>query len=127
MKSSIEKAQILRELSRNPGMSQREIAAKNRISLGKVNYALKSLIAKGYIKLHNFSESTNKRKYMYILTPEGMYEKAKLTAVFFKHKMDEYERIKSELAELEEEINGHELADANGLDSDDTTASPKKT
>jgi EPS-associated MarR family transcriptional regulator len=109
MKSNIEQAKILRDLSKNPCISQREIALRNRISLGKVNYGIKSLIEKGYIKLHNFKESENKRKYMYILTPEGMYEKAKQTADFFKWKMEEYARIKKEIEELEEEINGSRM------------------
>lgn len=114
MKSTIEKAQILRDLSKNPGISQREIAIKNGMSLGKVNYAIKSLIEKGYIKLHNFKGSKNKRKYMYILTPEGMYVKAKLTVDFFKWKMEEYERIKKEIEALEQEINGDSL---NGIEN----------
>lgn len=107
MKPSIETTQILREISRNPKISQREIAKRNRISLGKVNYAIKSLIEKGYIKIHNFRESQNKRKYMYVLTPAGMYAKAKLTADFLKWKMEEYERILKEIEELEDDINNH--------------------
>lgn len=104
MKPTIQSTQILREISKNPSISQREIALKNRISLGKVNYAIKALIEKGYIKIHNFKGSENKRKYMYMLTPAGMYEKAKLTADFLKWKMDEYERIKKEIEELEEDV-----------------------
>jgi EPS-associated MarR family transcriptional regulator len=111
MKPTIQNAQILREFSKNPHISQREIALKNRISLGKVNYAIKSLIEKGYVKMHNFSESLNKRHYMYILTPAGMYQKAKLTSDFLKYKMEEYERIKKEIEELEEDINGHRQND----------------
>jgi EPS-associated MarR family transcriptional regulator len=103
MKSTIQSAQILRDISKNPHISQREIALKNSISLGKVNYALKALIEKGHIKIHNFTGSKNKRKYMYLLTPAGMYEKAKLTADFLKWKMAEYERIKKEIEELEED------------------------
>jgi len=107
MKPIIQSTQILRDISKNPYVSQREIALKNRISLGKVNYAIKSLIEKGYIKIHSFSESKNKRHYMYILTPAGMYKKAKLTADFLKYKMEEYERIKKEIEELEEDVNGN--------------------
>jgi EPS-associated MarR family transcriptional regulator len=109
MKPTIESTQILRAISRNPCVSQREIALKNRISLGKVNYAIKSLIEKGYVKILNFQGSKNKRKYMYILTPTGMFEKAKLTSDFLKWKMEEYERIKKEIEELEEDINDHGL------------------
>ncbi len=108
MKPSIHSAQIFRDISKNPSISQRELASKNRISLGKVNYAIKSLIDKGYIKVQNFKGSKSKRKYMYVLTPAGMYEKAKLTTVFLKWKMEEYERIKREIEELEQDINGLE-------------------
>ncbi len=106
MKPTIESTQILREISKNPSISQREIASKHKISLGKVNYAIKALIEKGYVKIHNFKGSQNKRKYMYVLTPVGIYEKAKLTSVFLKWKMEEYERIKREIEELEQDING---------------------
>jgi EPS-associated MarR family transcriptional regulator len=104
MKPSIENTLILREISRNPRISQREIATRHRISLGKVNYAIKALIDKGFIKIHNFSGSKNKRHYMYLLTPAGMYAKAKLTAEFLRWKMAEYERLKKEIEELEEDI-----------------------
>jgi EPS-associated MarR family transcriptional regulator len=104
VKNTLHNTQILREISKNPSISQREIAQKNQISLGKVNYALKSLIEKGYVKIHNFSESQNKRHYMYILTPTGMYQKAKLTSDFLKYKMEEYERIKKEIQELEADV-----------------------
>jgi len=104
MKPSIENTLILREISRNPHISQREIATRHRISLGKVNYAIKALIDKGFVKIHNFSGSKNKRHYMYWLTPAGMYAKAKLTAEFLRWKMSEYERLKKEIEELEKDI-----------------------
>lgn len=104
MKPSIENTLILRDISRNPRISQREIAMRHRISLGKVNYAIKALIDKGFIKIHNFQGSKNKRHYMYLLTPAGMYAKAKLTADFLRWKMSEYERLKKEIEELEKDI-----------------------
>jgi EPS-associated MarR family transcriptional regulator len=106
MKPTLHSAQILRDISKNPSISQREIAIKNGISLGKVNYAIKALIEKGHIKIQNFTESKNKRKYAYILTPAGVIEKARLSSDFMKWKMEEYERIKREIAELEADING---------------------
>ncbi len=83
------------------------------MSLGKVNYAINSLIEKGYIKVQNFKGSKNKRKYMYVLTPAGMYEKSKLTADFLKWKMGEYERVKREIQELEEDLRSHGQHDQN--------------
>ena len=105
MKSTLHRTQILRDISKNPSISQRELASKNNISLGKVNYAISALIEKGYIKIQNFNGSKNKRNYMYFLTPKGMYEKTRQTSAFLKWKMDEYERIKAEIAELEADIN----------------------
>jgi len=108
MKSILHNTQILRDISKNPGISQREIAFKNRISLGKVNYAINAMIEKGYIKVQNLKGSKNKRNYLYILTSKGMYEKTKQTSDFLRWKMVEFERIKSEIAELEADINGHQ-------------------
>lgn len=106
MKFSAHNTQILRHISRNPHISQREIALKNRISLGKVNYAIRSLIEKGYIKIRNFKGPRNKRKYLYVLTPAGAQVKTKLTVEFLKWKMEEYDRLKQEIRELEKDING---------------------
>ncbi len=106
-KPAIEKnTQILIDISKNPHISQREIALRNGVSLGKVNYAINSLIDKGYVKIQRFRESRNKRKYIYLLTPSGMYEMARRTTDFLKWKMQEYEKIKREIRELREEING---------------------
>jgi EPS-associated MarR family transcriptional regulator len=106
MKPTLHNAQILREIAKNPNISQREIAVKNGISLGKVNYAIKALIEKGHIKIQNFAGSKNKRKYAYLLTPTGVYEKARLTSDFLKWKMEEFERITREIEELETDIDG---------------------
>ncbi|MCR4321778.1 MAG: winged helix-turn-helix transcriptional regulator, partial [Candidatus Brocadiaceae bacterium] len=57
--------QILRNISQNPCISQREIASKNEISLGKVNYVIRSLVDKGHVKVRNFRKSENKKGYMY--------------------------------------------------------------
>ncbi len=115
MKPSIEEhTQILRDISKNPLLSQREIALRNRMSLGKVNYAIRSLIDKGFIKIQNFSGSQNKRKYMYLLTPAGLYENTRRTRDFLKWKMDEYERLKQEIQELKADVG---TAEQQGLPS----------
>ncbi|MGQ3685897.1 MAG: MarR family EPS-associated transcriptional regulator [Candidatus Loosdrechtia sp.] len=99
------KIRVLRDISKNPHISQREIASRNEISLGKANYIIKSLIEKGHVKLHNFKESKNKKGYMYLLTPKGIKAKAILTADYLKRKMKEYERLRRELNELKQELN----------------------
>jgi len=91
---------ILKLLEANPQASQREIARALGISLGKVNYCLKALIERGWVKANNFRRNEQKRAYLYLLTPKGIEAKATVTIRFLKRKLDEYESLKRELAEL---------------------------
>ena len=75
--------------------SQREIAQKTGISIGKVNYCLKAFIDIGFIKVHNFNKSSQKIKYAYILTPKGIKEKAAITKQFIIKKKQEYDKLNS--------------------------------
>ncbi len=85
-------------------MSQRELAAHLGVSLGKANYCLKELVKKGLIKAGNFTSNPNKRVYAYLLTPNGVKEKSMVTLRFLQRKMDEYERIKQEIIQLQFEV-----------------------
>ena len=75
--------------------SQRQIAQKTGLSIGKVNYCLKALIDIGFIKVDNFSKSTQKINYAYILTLKGMQEKADITKHFIVKKKQEYDKLNS--------------------------------
>ena len=97
---------VLRELEDNPEITQRELAQNLGVSLGKANYCLKALIGKGFIKARNFHNSNNKRAYLYVLTPKGLEAKARISVAFLRRKMEEYERLKKEIAQLEREVNG---------------------
>ncbi len=88
---------ILKLIDASPDISQRELAAKLGISLGKTNYCLKALIDIGLIKANNFRNSKSKLAYMYLLTPSGVEEKSKITVRFLKAKMQEYELLKAEI------------------------------
>ena len=70
------------------------------ISLGKVNYCIQKLTEKGWVKLTNFSRSSNKLGYIYLLTPKGIEHKAKLTSSYLKIKLDEFEKLKNEISQL---------------------------
>jgi EPS-associated MarR family transcriptional regulator len=94
---------ILKILEADPQASQRRIADQLGISLGRVNYCLQALVRKGLVKANNFRNSTNKRAYLYLLTPRGIEEKARVTARFLRVKLDEYEILKRELEELQRE------------------------
>lgn len=94
---------VLRALNENPDLTQRELAQKLGVSVGSLNYCLKALIKKGWVKMQNFSQSKNKFGYVYILTPGGMAEKAALTGNFLKRKLVEYEALKAEIEYLHTE------------------------
>ncbi len=89
--------EILRKIQKDPEYSQRKMADELGFSLGKLNYCLKALQQKGFIKIKNFKKNPNKLNYFYILTPKGISEKTKLTINFMKRKMCEYEELKKEL------------------------------
>ena len=88
---------LLRKISNKPKSSQRELAEELGFSLGKLNYCLKALKSKGLIKIRNFKKNPNKLNYIYVLTPEGISEKTKLTLNFMKRKFKEYEELQKEL------------------------------
>ncbi|EPG56391.1 EPS-associated transcriptional regulator, MarR family [Leptospira borgpetersenii serovar Javanica str. UI 09931] len=95
---------LLRILEENPEVNQREISEILGISLGKVNYCLKALMDKGWIKAKNFKNSNNKFAYAYFLTPMGIEEKARITIRYLKMKIQEYEQIQKEIEELKKEV-----------------------
>ena len=91
---------VLRMLERRPDCSQRDLSEALGVSLGGVNYCLKALTQKGFVKVSNFRQSNNKLRYAYVLTPTGIAEKAQLMRRFLQRKMNEYEVIKAEIDAL---------------------------
>ena len=73
--------------------SQRQIAQKTGLSIGKVNYCLKALIDIGFIKVDNFNKSPQKINYAYMLTPKGVQQKASITKQFIIKKKQEYDKL----------------------------------
>ena len=88
---------ILRTINKKSKFTQRELAGELGLSLGKLNYCLKELQKKGLIKINNFQKNNNKINYIYILTPRGIKHRLKLTIIFMKKKMSEYDELKSEI------------------------------
>jgi len=95
---------ILKLLESNPEISQRELARILGISLGRANYCLNALVEVGLLKVSNFRTSKNKLAYMYVLTPSGIEEKAKITLRFLAYKLQEYEMLKKEISTLKSEV-----------------------
>jgi len=92
---------LLKTLEENPGLSQRDLAKRLGVSLGKVNYCLNALVEKGSLKINNFRNSENKLAYAYLLTPRGVEQKARMTVEFLQIKIEEYERLRKEIQELQ--------------------------
>jgi EPS-associated MarR family transcriptional regulator len=90
---------LLRVINKNPTATQRKLANQLGMSLGKLNYCLNELKLKGLVKIGNFKKNPNKLNYIYLLTPEGIAEKTKLTINFMKKKMKEYDELKNEIKE----------------------------
>ena len=97
MRHKNEHFDLLRKISKNPKVSQRDLAIELELSLGKVNYCLSALKRKGFVKISNFRKSKNKIKYLYVITPKGITEKTKLTISFMKQRMKEYDELKKDL------------------------------
>jgi len=105
---------LLKRLEEEPDLSQRQLASELGISLGKVNYCLRALLSRGWIKVENFKQSRHKLSYGYLLTPDGVHAKGRAAWHFLDAKRAEYETIKRQIAELEREV-----ARARGDDSGD--------
>lgn len=96
--------QLLRELTREPAASQRNLATGLGVSVGKVNYCLRALVAKGWIKVNNFRRSDNKWAYVYLLTPTGVAAKIRLTKEFLEKKERDFESLHAEIEQLKSEL-----------------------
>ena len=94
---------ILGILEEEPEISQRELSRRLDMSLGKTNFVLRALLEKGWLKTRNFKNSKNKWAYAYVLTPEGLLEKSRITARYIKHKMNEHRLLEKELLTLKEQ------------------------
>jgi EPS-associated MarR family transcriptional regulator len=95
---------LLKTLADEPNLSQRDLAKRLGVSLGKVNFCLNALIAKGCLKADNFRNSKNKLAYAYLLTPHGVEQRARMTVEFLQIKIQEYERLRTEIAELKRRV-----------------------
>ena len=99
---------LITKLKGNSNLNQRDLAKQLNISLGGLNYCLKALIDKGFVKVRNFKNSNNKLNYAYILTSKGIAEKIKLTKHFLIFKYAEYENIEKEIKYLKKELRGED-------------------
>ena len=95
---------LLKILTDNPEMTQRQLSRELGLSLGKTNYLIHALMGKGWVKLDNFRRSNNKLGYLYLITPKGIEEKAILAQNFLERKSIQYNKLKKEIEILKNEL-----------------------
>ena len=95
---------LLDILEKNPDLSQRFLSRELGISLGGINYCIKALIEKGQVKAQNFKTNSNKIGYVYLLTPQGIAEKIRMTKNFLRKRINEYEMLQTEIERLKHDI-----------------------
>jgi EPS-associated MarR family transcriptional regulator len=110
MQSSDKTFAVLDALHREKISNQRQLASHAGVSLGQVNYILNSLIEKGFVKIRNFRKNPRKETYIYLLTPRGIRQKSALAVRFVLSRVEEYEKVRRQLARRLEEMDQREQA-----------------
>ncbi len=95
---------LIKEIEDNPSQTQRSLAQKLNVSLGKVNYVLAGLMGKGVVKAKKLKSTPDRIRWQYILTPHGVREKIKITRDYLKKRICEFEMIQNEIEELKKEV-----------------------
>ena len=95
---------LLKELEHNPSATQRTLAQRLNVSLGKINYLLTGLAQKGIIKAKKLKNNPSKIRWNYVLTPKGVKEKVRLTKNYLEYRMVEFEKLRFEIEEMKREL-----------------------
>jgi EPS-associated MarR family transcriptional regulator len=95
---------LLSQIAGQQNANQRDLACRLGISVGKVNYCLRAVVDKGWVKVNNFRRSDNKWGYAYLLTPSGVSAKVRLASAFLDRKEREFEKLQGEIANLRSEL-----------------------
>jgi DNA-binding MarR family transcriptional regulator len=77
---------ILEALEHNPDMTQARLAAQLGVAVGSVNWYLKRLIRKGYVKVTQME----RRRLKYLVTPQGLALKARLASQYLESSLRVY-------------------------------------
>lgn len=94
---------LLEQIETDPDVTQATLAAKLGVAVGTVNWHLKRLIAKGYVKV----KRAQRRKLRYIITPEGIALRARLTINYIETSMRLYRRVRQRVRDLLEVVKQH--------------------
>ena len=98
---------LLKEIEQNPSSTQRRLAEKLGVSLGKINYVLAGLMSKGIIKAQKLKNDPRNIRWSYLLTSKGIHEKIKTTQSYLQKRLLEYDALENEISELRKEVLRH--------------------
>ena len=90
----------MNKIEHNPDVTQASLAAQLGVAVGTVNWHIKRFIAKGYVKV----KRAQRRKLRYIITPEGIAFRARLTINYIEQSMRLYNRTRQHVRELLSEV-----------------------
>ena len=93
---------LLEQIERDPDVTQASLAATLGVAVGTVNWHIKRFVAKGYVKV----KRAQRRKLRYIITPEGLAFRARLTVNYIETSMHLYRRTRQRVRELLAEVKG---------------------
>jgi len=96
--------ELLRQIAEEQPPNQRALANRLGVSVGKINYCLRAVIDRGWVKVNNFRRADNKWAYSYLLTPSGTAAKLRLAKAFLARKEREFERLQGEIDNLRKEV-----------------------
>jgi len=87
----IRELSLLEQVELDPNVNQAALATQLGVAVGTVNWHLKRLIAKGYVK----AQRAERKKLRYIITPEGIALRARLTVDYIERSFDVYRKTRS--------------------------------
>ena len=93
---------LLSEVERDASVTQRSLSSKLGVALGLTNLYLKRLACKGYIKITTISRN----RIQYLLTPQGLAEKLRLTYLYMQYSLSYYRDMRTRLKEMMSTFNG---------------------
>ncbi|WAC74986.1 MarR family EPS-associated transcriptional regulator [Roseateles sp. SL47] len=113
---------LLQQIEGHTEISQRALARGLGVSVGKINYCLRAVVDRGWVKVNNFRRADNKIAYMYLLTPSGAKAKLRLARDFLAQKEAQFEQLQREIDALRSELSqsGNAQPDASSEDCSET-------
>ena len=91
---------ILEQIEKHPDATQATLAQRLGVAVGTINWHLKRLVAKGYVKV----QRAERRKLSYIITPEGLALRARLTFDFIQNQFRLYRHMRTRTSQAIDEL-----------------------